>query len=66
LPRDRQAEQRVARLARTTRTADVAQRLRGLAQALKQDEPQPGAALHIQLFDREEDRVREQDRGMDW
>jgi len=66
LPRDRQAEQMVARLERTARTADVAQRLRGLAQALTQDEPQQGAALHIRLFDREEDRTREQDRGMGW
>ena len=66
LPRDRHAEQTVARLERTARTSDVAQRLRGLAQALKQDEPQQGAALRIQLFDREEDRARAQDRGMGW
>jgi hypothetical protein len=66
LPRDRHAEQRVARLARTARTSDVAQQLRALAQALTQDEPQPGAALRIQLFDREKDRAREQDRGMGW
>jgi hypothetical protein len=66
LPRDRQAEQMVARLERTTRTADVAQRLRGRAQALKQDEPQPGAALHIRLFDREEEHEREHERGMGW
>jgi hypothetical protein len=56
----------VARLERTARTSDLAQRLRGLAQALTQDEPQPGAALHIRLCDREEERAREQDRGMDW
>jgi hypothetical protein len=66
LPRDRQAEQRVARLERTARTSDVAQRLRGLVQALTQDEPQHGAALRIKLFDREEERERAQDRGMDW
>jgi hypothetical protein len=56
----------VAQLERTARTADVAQRLRGLAQTLTQDEPQQGATLRIQLFDREEDRAREQDRGMGW
>jgi hypothetical protein len=66
LPRDRHAEQMVARLERTARTSDVAQQLRELAQALTQDEPQPGAALRIQLFDREEERTREQDRGMGW
>jgi len=63
LPRDRHAEQMVARLEWTARTSDVAQRLRGLAQALEQDEPQHGAALRITLFDREEEREREQDRG---
>jgi hypothetical protein len=66
LPRDRHAEQMVARLERTARTADVAQRLRGVVQLLKQDEPQQGAALRITLCDREEDRAREQDRGMGW
>jgi hypothetical protein len=66
LPRDRQAEQMVARLERTARTSAVAHHLRGLAQTLTQDEPQQGAALHIRLFDREEDRAREQDRGMGW
>jgi hypothetical protein len=66
LPRDRQAEQMVARLERTARTSDVAQQLRELAQALTQDKPQQGAALRIQLFDREEDRAREQGRGMGW
>jgi hypothetical protein len=66
LPRDRHAEQMVARLERTVRTSHVAQQLRGLAQTLTQDEPQQGAALHIRLFDREEDRAREQDRGMGW
>jgi hypothetical protein len=66
LPRDRHAEQMVARLERTARTSDVAQQLRELAHTLKQDEPQPGAALRIKLFDREEDRAREQDRGMGW
>ena len=61
---DRQAEQMVAWLERTARTSDVAQQLRELAQALTQDEPQQGAALRITLFDREEERAREQDRGM--
>jgi hypothetical protein len=56
----------VARLERTARTADVAQQLRELAQALTQDESQQGAALRIQLFDREEERERAQDRGMGW
>jgi hypothetical protein len=66
LPRDRQAEQLVARLERTARTSDVAQQLRELAQALTQDEPQQGSALRIQLCDREEEREREQDRGISW
>jgi MobA/MobL family len=66
LPRDRHAEQMVARLERTARTAHVTQRLRDLAHTLRQDEPQLGAALRITLFDREEERAREQDRGMGW
>jgi hypothetical protein len=66
LPRDHHAEQMVARLERTGRTSGIAQQLRGVAQALKQDEPQQGAALRITLFDREEERAREQDRGISW
>jgi hypothetical protein len=66
LPRDRQAEQMVARLERTARTSAVAHHLRGLAQTLTQDEPQQGSALRIQLCDREEEREREQDRGISW
>jgi hypothetical protein len=66
LPRDRQAEQMVARLERTARTSAVVQQLRGMAQALTQDEPQQGAALRIKLFDQEEEREREPDRGRGW
>jgi hypothetical protein len=66
LPRDRQAEQMVARLERAVHAQEAIQQLRGLAHALGQDEPQQGAALHIRLFDREEERAREQDWGMGW
>jgi hypothetical protein len=66
LPRDRYAEQMVARLERPVRAQEAVQQLRRLAQSLGQDEPQQGAALHIRLCDREEDRAREQDRGMGW
>jgi hypothetical protein len=66
LPRDRQAEQMVARLERAVHAQEAVQQLRGLAHALGQDEPQQGAALHIRLFDREEECERAQDRGMGW
>ena len=65
LPRDRHAEQMVARLERTVQAQQAVQHLRGLAHALEQDEPQQGAALRITLFDREEDRAREHARGQD-
>jgi hypothetical protein len=66
LPRDRQAEQLVARLERTVQAQKAVQQLRRLAHTLGHDEPQQGAALRITLFDREEDREREQDRGISW
>jgi MobA/MobL family len=66
LPRDRQAEQLVARLERTVQAQKAVQQLRRLAHTLGHDEPQQGAALHIRLCDREEERAREQDRGIGW
>ena len=64
LPRDREAEQMVAKLERTERLHAATQRLRGLAQTLGHDEPQQGAALRIKLFEREEERER--DQGLGW
>jgi hypothetical protein len=60
LPRDREAEQIVARHERTARLHAAAQQLRQLAPSLERDEPQAGATLRVRLHE------REQDRGTSW
>jgi hypothetical protein len=62
LPRDRAAEQIVAKHEQTTRLHTASQQLRKLARALERDEPQAGAALRVRLHEREQ----EQDRGIGW
>jgi hypothetical protein len=64
LPRDYQAEQMVTRLERSVHAKEVAQQIRGLAQ--EHDESGVGSRLRVQLFDREEEREREWDRGYGW
>jgi hypothetical protein len=66
LPRDRQAEQMVARLERTVHAQEAVQQLRGLVHALEHDAPVAGSALRVRLFEREDAREREQDRGRGW
>jgi hypothetical protein len=66
LPRDHHAEQVVARLERPGHLQEAVRQLRGLAQALAQDEPAAGSALRVRLFEREEEREREPERGRGW
>jgi len=60
LPRDRQAEQMVAKHERTARLHTAAQQLRHLAPVRERTEPQAGATLRVRLHDEE----RERDQGL--